>query len=204
MVALLEPFIDTIVICTMTAIVIIITGTYANVGGLGGSELTSQAFGSVIWWFPYILTIAIFYLLFQRSFLSYYGLKSWTFLFGQSKNTELTYKVLLMFFVVVGSSVNLGSVLDFSDMMILAMAFPNIIGLLFLSSEVKEDLKTYFEKKKMVQLKSLSNNGFKLYRKSKDYLETIKEFSKREIIPYMNEWDEKQIFPLELFKKIGS
>ena len=69
-------------------------------------------------------------------------------LFGQKKSTELTYKILLLFFVVVGSTVNLGSVLDFSDMMILAMAFPNIIGLLFLSSEVKEDLKTYLEKVK--------------------------------------------------------
>ena len=149
MVALLEPFIDTIVICTMTAIVIIITGTYTNDGGLGGSELTAEAFGSVIWWFPYILTIAI--LLFAFSTIiswSYYGLKSWTFLFGQNKNTELAYKILLLFFVVVGSTVNLGSVLDFSDMMILAMAFPNIIGLLFLSSEVKEDLKIYLEKVK--------------------------------------------------------
>ncbi len=149
MVALLEPFIDTIVICTMTAIVIIITGSYTNDGGLGGSELTAEAFGSVIGWFPYILTIAI--LLFAFSTIiswSYYGLKSWTFLFGQSRITELTYKIMLMFFVVVGSTVNLGSVLDFSDMMILAMAFPNIIGLLFLSSEVKEDLRAYLEKVK--------------------------------------------------------
>ena len=157
MVALLEPFIDTIVICTMTAIVIIITGTYANDGGLGGSELTSEAFGSVIWWFPYILTIAIFLFAFSTIISwSYYGLKSWTFLFGQNKNTELTYKILLLFFVIVGSTVNLGSVLDFSDMMILAMAFPNIIGLLFLSSEVKEDLKKYLDKVK--------NGSIKKYR----------------------------------------
>ena len=154
MVALLEPFIDTIVICTMTAIVIIITGTYSNDGGLGGSELTSEAFGSVIWWFPYILTIAIFLFAFSTIISwSYYGLKSWTFLFGQNKNTELTYKILLLFFVVVGSTVNLGSVLDFSDMMILAMAFPNIIGLLFLSSEVKEDLKKYLDKVKNGSIK---------------------------------------------------
>ena len=157
MVALLEPFIDTIVICTMTAIVIIITGTYTNDGGLGGSELTSEAFGSVIWWFPYILTIAIFLFAFSTIISwSYYGLKSWTFLFGQNKNTELTYKILLLFFVIVGSTVNLGSVLDFSDMMILAMAFPNIIGLLFLSSEVKEDLKKYLDKVK--------NGSIKKYR----------------------------------------
>ena len=149
MVALLEPFIDTIVICTMTAFVIIITGSYQDTGNLGGSELTSQAFGSVISWFPYVLTIAI--LLFAFSTMiswSYYGLKSWTFLFGKSKYSELSYKIMFMVFVVIGSSASLGSVVDFSDMMILAMAFPNIIGLLILSSEVREDLKTYLHKLK--------------------------------------------------------
>ena len=149
MVALLEPFIDTIVICTMTAIVIIITGSYENATGLGGSELTSEAFGSVISWFPYVLTIAI--LLFAFSTIiswSYYGLKAWTFLFGESKSTAMVYKVMLMIFVVIGSTVNLGSVLDFSDMMILSMAFPNIIGLIILSSEVKSDLKAYLKKLK--------------------------------------------------------
>jgi len=146
MVALLEPFIDTIVICTMTAFVIIITGSDANVAGLGGSELTSQAFGSVISWFPYILTIAIFLFAFSTMISwSYYGLKSWTFLFGNSKYSELTYKIIFMLFVVVGSSASLGAVVDFSDMMILAMAFPNIIGLLILSGEVKIDLKNYLD-----------------------------------------------------------
>ena len=147
MVALLEPFIDTVVICTMTAFVIIITGNYENVDGLGGSELTAQAFGSVISWFPYILTIAI--LLFAFSTMiswSYYGLKSWTFLFGKSKVSELSYKLMFMLFIVVGSSVSLGAVVDFSDMMILAMAFPNIIGLLIMSGEVRSDLKDYFKK----------------------------------------------------------
>mgnify|MGYP006092263793 CR=1 FL=1 len=148
-VALLEPFIDTIVICTMTAFVIIITGQYQNVDGLGGSELTSQAFGSVITWFPYVLTIAI--LLFAFSTMiswSYYGLKSWTYLFGKTHYSEFLYKILFMIFIVIGSSANLGSVLDFSDMMILAMAFPNIIGLLLLSSEVKYDLNLYLQKLK--------------------------------------------------------
>jgi len=147
LVALLEPFIDTIVICTMTAFVIIITGNYQNVDGLGGSELTSEAFGSVISWFPYILTIAIFLFAFSTMISwSYYGLKSWTFLFGKSRFSELSYKILFMIFVVIGSSASLGSVVDFSDMMILAMAFPNIIGLLILSNEVKLDLKLYFKK----------------------------------------------------------
>ena len=77
---------------------------------------------------------------------SYYGLKSWTFLFGKSKVSELSYKFMFMLFIVVGSSVSLGAVVDFSDMMILAMAFPNIIGLLIMSGEVKSDLKDYFKK----------------------------------------------------------
>jgi len=149
MVALLEPFIDTIVICTMTAFVIIITGNHENINDLGGSELTSQAFGSVISWFPYLLTVAI--LLFAFSTMiswSYYGLKSWVFLFGKSKYSELSYKIMFMVFIVIGSSASLGAVVDFSDMMILAMAFPNIIGLIILSGEVKLDLKSYLSKLK--------------------------------------------------------
>ena len=105
---MLEPFIDTIVICTMTAFVIIITGNYQDIGDISGSQLTSEAFGSVISWFPYILTLAI--LLFAFSTMiswSYYGLKSWTFLFGKSKRSELTYKIVFMIFVVIGSSADL-------------------------------------------------------------------------------------------------
>ncbi|MBJ04781.1 MAG: amino acid carrier protein [Flavobacteriales bacterium] len=157
MVALLEPFIDTIVICTMTAFVIIITGSYENTSGMGGSELTSAAFGSVIWWFPYILAIAI--LLFAFSTMiswSYYGLKSWTFLFGSSQLSELSYKIMFLIFIVIGSSASLSAVVDFSDMMILAMAFPNIIGLIILSNEVKKDLNIY--------LKKISNGVIKKYK----------------------------------------
>ncbi len=145
-VALLEPFIDTVVVCTLTALVLIFTGFY-NDGGLGGAQLTSQAFGSVISWFPYVLVVAIFLFAFSTMISwSYYGLRAWTFLFGRNQTTEITYKVLFMFFVVIGSSVSLGAVLDFSDMMILAMAFPNIIGLLLLSGEVRAELKDYWEK----------------------------------------------------------
>ena len=148
MVALLEPFIDTVVICTMTAIVIIITGNH-TVGGLSGSELTTQAFGSIYKGFEYILAIAI--LLFAFSTMiswSYYGLKSWTFLFGKSKFSDISYKSIFLLFIIIGSTVGLKSVLTFSDMMILAMAFPNIIGLIILSSEVKSDLKVYLKKLK--------------------------------------------------------
>ena len=79
---------------------------------------------------------------------SYYGLKAWTFLLGENKRTELAYKFIFLIFIVIGSSVSLGAVIDFSDMMILAMAFPNILGLLLLSGEVRSDLRAYLSKLK--------------------------------------------------------
>ena len=152
-VSLLEPFIDTVVICTMTALVIIVTGM-SGVQGVEGAQLTSQAFESVISWFPYVLVIAIFLFAFSTMISwSYYGLKSWTYLFGSSKKSELVYKLIFLIFIIVGSSVKLGAVLDFSDMMILAMAFPNILGLLILSGEVKIDLKEYLNKVKNGMIK---------------------------------------------------
>ena len=109
--------------------------------------LTSNAFGSVISWFPYVLVFAIFLFAFSTMISwSYYGLKSWTYLFGDSKKSELVYKFIFLLFIIVGSSVSLGAVIDFSDMMILAMAFPNILGLLILSKEVKLDMNSYFER----------------------------------------------------------
>ncbi len=153
LVSLLEPFIDTVVICTMTALVIIVTGM-SGVQGVEGAQLTSKAFGSVISWFPYVLVIAIFLFAFSTMISwSYYGLKSWAYLFGTSKKSELTYKFIFLVFIIIGSSVQLGAVIDFSDMMILAMAFPNILGLLILSGEVKLDLKQYFEKLKKGAIK---------------------------------------------------
>lgn len=154
-VALLEPFIDTVVICTMTALVLIFTGVY-NMPGLEGAQLTSTAFGSQISWFPIVLTIAIFLFAFSTMISwSYYGLKSWNYLFGDSKLTGNTFKIIFLIFVVVGASINtLGPVLDFSDMMLLAMAFPNIIGLVLMSGEVKKDLKDYLKRIKSGEIKA--------------------------------------------------
>lgn len=142
-VALLEPFIDTIVVCTLTALVLIFTGMH-EVAGIGGAQLTSDAFASVISWFPYVLALAVFLFAFSTMISwSYYGMRAWTYLFGKSTKIELIYKVLFLIFVVVGASVSLGAVLVFSDMMILAMSFPNIIGLYIMSGEVRKDLKEY-------------------------------------------------------------
>ena len=146
-VALYEPFIDTIVVCTITALVIIITGTWdPSVDPSAGVQLTSDAFQSTISWFPWVLTIAV--LLFAFSTMiswSYYGLKAWTFLFGENKFTDATFKILFLFFVVVGSSMQLGSVIDFSDAMIFAMAFPNLLGCYFLLPVVKKELNEYWD-----------------------------------------------------------
>ena len=147
-VALLEPFIDTVVVCTLTALVLVFTGMH-EVEGIGGVELTSDAFASVISWFPYVLAAAVFLFAFSTMISwSYYGMRAWTYLFGRSKKSEMIYKFLFLIFVVVGASISLGAVLVFSDMMILAMSFPNIIGLYIMSGEVREDLKEYFKKVK--------------------------------------------------------
>ncbi|MFN4198833.1 MAG: alanine/glycine:cation symporter family protein, partial [Flavobacterium sp.] len=219
-VALFEPFVDTIVVCTMTALVLIFTGfsdpkdkdyldalskryditeayidknaesisqfqnefkesevpnqlillnatkgveihywntqnkTYELKDKLEGSKLTSEAFSSVFPWFRYILLFAIILFAFSTMISwSYYGMKAWTFLFGNTKTMENIYKLIFLLFVVIGSSSSLGAVIDFSDMMILGMAFPNILGLYFLSSEVRKDMKDYFRRLKSGEIK---------------------------------------------------
>lgn len=148
-VALLEPFIDTVVVCTMTALVLIFTGYADGTSGLDGSELTSQAFASVFPWFEWVLMIAIILFAFSTMVSwSYYGQKAWAYLFGNSKGADISYKILFLVFIVVGSSVGLGAVLGFSDLMVLGMAFPNIFGLLMLSSEVRSDMLDYFQRVK--------------------------------------------------------
>ncbi|OQX98506.1 MAG: amino acid carrier protein [Bacteroidetes bacterium 4572_117] len=159
-VALLEPFIDTVVICTMTALVIIFSGYYdpAVAAGLNGTELTSKAFESVFSWFPYLLILAIFLFAFSTMISwSYYGLNGFKFLFGKFiKNDKVIkniYFAIFLFFIVVGASSSLGAVLDFADMMILSMAFPNILGLLILAGEVRKDLKDYLKRVKSGEIK---------------------------------------------------
>jgi len=163
LVALLEPFVDTVVICTMTALVIIFTGFYDNPNGLQGTELTSQAFASVFSWFPYLLVIAIFLFAFSTMISwSYYGLKGFDYLFGglserylgSRKYSDTVYRLMFLSFIVVGASSTLGAVVDFSDMMILSMGFPNIIGLLILAPEVKRDLKSYLRRVKSGEIKA--------------------------------------------------
>ncbi|TDB63778.1 alanine/glycine:cation symporter family protein [Arundinibacter roseus] len=143
-VALLEPFIDTVIICTMTAVVVVITGDYDNAGAMGGVEITSQSFATVIPWFPYVLTVTVVMFAFSTMISwSYYGLQAWLFLFGKTKLNDMLYKVLFCIFVVVGAAASLGAVTDFSDAMIFAMSVPNLIGLFFLLPVVKSEAAKY-------------------------------------------------------------
>ena len=164
LVALLEPFIDTVVICTMTALVIIIfnfgggAGSIFQYGGDGsgsvmidgvayeGAGITSQAFAAYIPYSNVFLTIAV--VLFAVSTMiswSYYGLQSWKFLFGRGRNADLAYKIIFLGFVVIGAAASMDSIWAFSDAMIFAMVFPNMVGLFFLFPIVKKELSRYFE-----------------------------------------------------------
>lgn len=150
MVALLEPFIDTVVVCTMTAVVLIITGFVDPLNPPANDAqailLTSSAFESSISWFPYVLTVAVVLFAFSSMISwSYYGFQGWTYLFGRSKRTEYTYKVIFCIFVIIGAAASLGSVIGFSDAMVFAMMVPNMVGLILLAPKVKQELKRYME-----------------------------------------------------------
>jgi len=149
-VALLEPFIDTIVVCTMTGLVVVITGAYES-GTEEGVLMTSKAFATVLPWFPKVLSLAVFLFAFSTMISwSYYGERCWTFLFGSQ--FSMLYKVLFLAFVVLGSVLKLGNVIDFSDLMILGMSFPNILGAFLLSGKVSDALKTYWASYKSGQM----------------------------------------------------
>jgi len=160
LVALLEPFIDTVLICTMTALVIIIFnfGGAFEYGGDGtgsvfidgvayeGAGITSRAFAAYIPFSNVFLTVAV--VLFAVSTMiswSYYGLQSWKFLFGRGKKADLTYKILFLTFVVIGAAASMKSIWNFSDAMIFAMVFPNMVGLYLLMPVVKKQLKRYLD-----------------------------------------------------------
>lgn len=155
-VALLEPFIDTVVVFTMTALVLIITG-FHNSEELEGVALTSAAFGSVISWFPILLTVAVVLFAFSTMVSwSYYGIQAWTYLFGKGRFSEALYKVVFCTFIVVGAAAELGPVIDFSDAMIFLMAFPNVFGMVFLAPVVKKELRSYLRKIKTGEIKTVN------------------------------------------------
>lgn len=155
LVSLLEPFIDTVIICTMTALVITISGM--NNGELSGVTLTAAAFTSTAGIFEYILALAVVMFAFSTMISwCYYGLKAWTYLFGEGKVTETIYKIIFCFFVVVGASISFGAVIDFSDAAIFAMSIFNIIGLYFLMPKVKELYKSFISRVESGEIKKFS------------------------------------------------
>jgi AGCS family alanine or glycine:cation symporter len=158
MVALYEPFIDTIVICSMTALVIVTTGVYDPSGEFAnlvatkqGAALTAAAYGTVISWFPIILSFSIVLFAFSTMISwSYYGERSWTYLFGEKYT--LLYKLIFVSFTVMASVTSASTLLEFSDLLILAMALPNLIGLYMLQGVVQKNLKSYLSKWKSGEL----------------------------------------------------
>jgi AGCS family alanine or glycine:cation symporter len=158
LVALYEPFVDTVVICTLTALVIIITGVYEPGGAYAGliaakegAALTSAAYGTVISWFPTVLSVSIFLFAFSTMISwSYYGERAWVYLFGSK--FSIVYKLMFLSLSVIATVVSTGIMVDFSFMLMLAMALPNILGLFILSGEVKRLLEDYMSKLKSGEL----------------------------------------------------
>jgi AGCS family alanine or glycine:cation symporter len=150
-VALLEPFIDTVVICTITAILLVVTNLHLGYFTYGaatnqGVELTAIAFDSNIPHSSIALTIAVFLFAFSTMISwSYYGLQGFKYLFGKSKVVDMTYKIVFLIFVVVGAAISLGSVIDFSDAMIFGMVVPNMIGVVFLIPRIREEVTKYMK-----------------------------------------------------------
>ncbi|MFN3460963.1 MAG: alanine:cation symporter family protein, partial [Oceanibaculum sp.] len=143
-VALLEPFIDTVLICTLTALVIIVTGVVPPPGEVNGVALTSSAFASAFSWFPAVLALAVNLFAFSTLIAwSYYGVKCWTYLLGENRLLDTLYKLIFCGFVVIGATMNLESVLEFSDSMIFAMSLANLAGLYILAPVIRAALRDY-------------------------------------------------------------
>ena len=159
-VSLLEPFIDTIVICTITALVIG-TSNVAQPGFAGdatGVAMTSLAFERQFSWFPIPLAFAAVLFAFSTMIAwSYYGLKGWTYLFGEDEKTQRAYKVIFCVFVALGCMVQLGPLLDISDAFVFLICVPNILGMYFLAPIVKRELEDYAGRLKSEKIKKFKN-----------------------------------------------
>jgi AGCS family alanine or glycine:cation symporter len=154
-VALWEPFVDTVVICTMTALVIIITGQYLVEGGGDGVQLTSNAFGSVVSWFPYVLTFAVLLFAFSTTITwGYYGAKAAAFMARENKAVLYGFKIFYLFTAVLGCTLQLTSLVDIADALLFIMAIPNLIGVYLLMPVVKRELDSYWARLKAGQLRN--------------------------------------------------
>ena len=146
-IAMLQPFVDTVIVGAATAFIIVVTGAYLNTTGIEGIELTSKAFATVCPFFPILLTfMAACFVLSTMLCGSYYGTKSWTFLFGESKLTTRTFQIIYCIFIVIGSAMNLKSVVNLSDAFTLFLAVPNLIAVFLLSDIIMKELRRYCRK----------------------------------------------------------
>ncbi len=158
LVALWEPFVDTVIICTMTALVVVITGAYLNTENTGVA-LTSISFASVISWFPYVLTVAVFLFAFSTMLTwAYYGAKAASFLFNESKIALYGFKVFFLFMAIIACTMDLSNLIGVSDGLLFIMAIPNLIGVYMLMPVVKRELNSYFAR--------LHSGEIKPYRKA--------------------------------------
>jgi AGCS family alanine or glycine:cation symporter len=156
LVALWEPFIDTIVICTMTALTIVISGVYLTNAGASGVALTSSAFATAMPWFPIVLAVVV--MLFAYSTMisyAYYGTKAATYLFGETRAVDVGYKLFYCVLTVVGVTLDFSQLIDFSDAIYFLMAVPNVIGLYLLAPVVKREMISYFARLKAGEIKSV-------------------------------------------------
>ena len=153
-VALLETFL-TGVLCLFTSFAIVFSGACTHAAKeISGIELASNAFQSVIPFFPIILSIiAVMFALSTLISWAYYGQKAWTFLFGEGKKRVLAFNLIYCLFIIIGSAMNVKSVIDITDAMMIALCVPNIIVLYILCPEIKRDLKSYLEKQDMKLVK---------------------------------------------------
>ena len=146
-IAMLQPFVDTVIVGAATAFIIVVTGAYLNTNGIEGIELTSKAFATVCPFFPILLTfMAACFVLSTMLCGSYFGTKSWTFLFGESKLTTRTFQIIYCIFIIIGSAMNLKSVVNLSDAFTLFLAVPNLIAVFLLSDIIMKELKRYCRK----------------------------------------------------------
>ena len=159
LVALVEPFVDTVVICTITALVIIVTDSITPGAG-DGIALTSAAFDSTISGFKYVLSVAVILFAFSTTITwFYYGQRSFLYLVGDKPKAELLFKATFLIVLIIGASLQLTAVMDFADAMLMAMGFPNLLGLFLLRKEAKELMQSYFRRLKSGEIKPVNATG---------------------------------------------
>lgn len=147
LVASLEPFVDTVILCSTTALTIVVTGTWrsADSAEVGGIALTSRAFGTVVWWFPLVLALAVVLFAFSTILSnSYYGMKAFCYFFRDNRIAEIAYKTVFLCFTVIGAAVSLGPVISFADSMFFLMSVFNVIGLYFMAKMIRREFLDYW------------------------------------------------------------